>query len=311
MSNLHRIAWLDAAIRSGACPDSRKLAERFEISVRQAQRDIEYLKYTMGAPLEYSAAKGGYYYKDKAFLLPSAMISEEEQQMLGYMANRYRAAGGTDARKLAGLLERLSAGEGKEGASFRNLPVIPVRPEEAKHYNTLREALERRSKVEMTYENSDGRTSSRLFHTYTLFHRNQAAYVSGFCELRREIRVFRISRIQKLVLRKESYEIPETYNDNYYTLGRCFLHTEPYMAEVEMTAISEPDNAALQAEHVEGPLYRFYFYTSEEMIQYLLSRKNSFRVLSPNWLKEKLRRRLEEIMRKNFGDDSICRTPPI
>jgi hypothetical protein len=47
------------------------------------------------------------------------------------------------------------------------------------------------------------------------------------------------------------------------------------------------------------------------MIQYLLSRKNSFRVLSPNWLKEKLRRRLEEIMRKNFGDDSICRTPPI
>ena len=76
MSNMHRIAWLDANIRGERYPDSRKLAEKFEISTRQAQRDIEYLKYTMGAPLEYLPSKKGYFYSNKTFLLPTNMISD-------------------------------------------------------------------------------------------------------------------------------------------------------------------------------------------------------------------------------------------
>lgn len=311
MSNLHRIAWLDSSIRNGAYPDSRKMAEKFEISVRQAQRDIEYLKYTMGAPLEYSAVKRGYYYRDKTFLLPSAMISDEEKQMLGYMANRYKSAGGTDARRLSGLFERLAAGKGKEGSSYCKLPVLQVKPDEAHNYNLLYEALESRLKVEMSYENSDCRVSTRIFQVYTIFNRNQAAYVSGFCELRGEIRVFRISRIQKLILRQESYEIPANYNADYYKLGRSFFYSEPYSALVETAVIPDISSIPIQIEQVEGPLYRFYFYSSEEIIKVLLSQKCSFRILSPNWLKDKLRQKLEELIRINFDNDIICRTSPL
>jgi len=62
VSNLHRIIWLDEQLRNKRYPDRQKIADKFEISIRQVARDIEYMKYSMGAPIEYSAFHRGYYY---------------------------------------------------------------------------------------------------------------------------------------------------------------------------------------------------------------------------------------------------------
>ena len=51
MSNMHRIHWFDEQIRSGRFPNSSWLARDFEISRRQAQRDIEYMASSLRAPL--------------------------------------------------------------------------------------------------------------------------------------------------------------------------------------------------------------------------------------------------------------------
>lgn len=50
MSNMHRIHWFDEQIRSGRFPNSSWLAREFEISRRQAQRDIEYMAISLRAP---------------------------------------------------------------------------------------------------------------------------------------------------------------------------------------------------------------------------------------------------------------------
>ena len=42
VSNLHRIQWVDAMIRAERYPNCRTIAAKFEISPRQAARDIEY-----------------------------------------------------------------------------------------------------------------------------------------------------------------------------------------------------------------------------------------------------------------------------
>lgn len=59
MPSIHRIQWFDARVRTGRYPSARSLAERFEISHRQAQRDIEYIRDSLGAPLEYVASRRG------------------------------------------------------------------------------------------------------------------------------------------------------------------------------------------------------------------------------------------------------------
>lgn len=51
MPMLHRIQWVDAQIRAGRYPNARALAAAFEISHRQALRDLAYMRDSLGAPL--------------------------------------------------------------------------------------------------------------------------------------------------------------------------------------------------------------------------------------------------------------------
>jgi hypothetical protein len=71
---LHRIQWIDAQIRAARYPNARRVAERFEISHRQAQRDFEYLRDSLGAPLLYSALRRGYRYDGEAYVLPGPFV---------------------------------------------------------------------------------------------------------------------------------------------------------------------------------------------------------------------------------------------
>lgn len=73
-----RIQWLHKQIFEGRYPNAYRISEKFSISHRQAQRDIDYLKKDMNAPLEYDARKKGFYYTE-TFSLPSyTSLANEE-----------------------------------------------------------------------------------------------------------------------------------------------------------------------------------------------------------------------------------------
>ena len=73
----NRIQWLHKYIVEMRYPNASRLAERFNISHRQAQRDVDCLRNTLGAPLAYSAERRGFYYTTD-FSLPSYTISANE-----------------------------------------------------------------------------------------------------------------------------------------------------------------------------------------------------------------------------------------
>ena len=73
-----RIQWLHRQIFESRYPNAFRIAEKFGISHRQAQRDIDYLKNEMKAPMKYSAKNKGFYYTE-SFSLPSYSSSANEQ----------------------------------------------------------------------------------------------------------------------------------------------------------------------------------------------------------------------------------------
>ncbi len=72
-----RIQWLHEELVRGTFPNAARLAERFQISRRQAQRDIDFLKKQLGAPLAYDQHIMGYYYT-KGFALPVSVRNEND-----------------------------------------------------------------------------------------------------------------------------------------------------------------------------------------------------------------------------------------
>lgn len=75
-----RIQWLHKKIANNYYPNAMRLAERFNISHRQAQRDVDYLKKNLGAPMEYSLEHKGYYYTEQ-YSLPLVLSSDNDDSL--------------------------------------------------------------------------------------------------------------------------------------------------------------------------------------------------------------------------------------
>lgn len=114
MANAHRLLWIDAQIRAGRHPNATTIAAQFEITRRQAARDLEYLRHSLGAPLVYDAEHRGYQYEGETFFLPALAIGPEERAALSDLAHRYQGDGSARGIALANLFTRLA------GSTFRS-----------------------------------------------------------------------------------------------------------------------------------------------------------------------------------------------
>lgn len=72
-----RIQWLHKKLSMKSYPNAQRLAERFGISHRQAQRDFDYLRRELNAPIAYDNSRKGFYY-ETPFVLPMLLSSDND-----------------------------------------------------------------------------------------------------------------------------------------------------------------------------------------------------------------------------------------
>ena len=72
-----RIQGLHKKLTMKSYPNAQRLAERFGISHRQAQRDFDYLRRELGAPIAYDNSRKGFYYEE-SYVLPVLLSSDND-----------------------------------------------------------------------------------------------------------------------------------------------------------------------------------------------------------------------------------------
>ena len=82
---VERIIWLHKRIKDGYYPNAMRLSERFGISHRQAQRDCDYLRSKLAAPVAFDRSKQGYYYTE-SFSLPDSIRVEDPRDISNIVA---------------------------------------------------------------------------------------------------------------------------------------------------------------------------------------------------------------------------------
>ncbi len=131
---------LDVLMRRGEYPNCSSFARKWEVSPKTIQRDIEYMKYQLGAPIEYDALKRGFCYTDEFFMLPSIAMNEGELTALVIGSRALEQYRGTPiAAKLESVLEKLSdvlpdsislnPAELFSRFSFSAPPSMPIKPD--------------------------------------------------------------------------------------------------------------------------------------------------------------------------------------
>jgi predicted DNA-binding transcriptional regulator YafY len=116
-SQFARLMALDAEIRDGKYPNCLTFSADWEVSQKTIQRDIDYLRYQLGAPIEYDREKKGFYYSNDTWFLPSLSVNEGDLFALLVGSKALEAYRGTPVAehlhdvfgKLAGMLtDRIS-----------------------------------------------------------------------------------------------------------------------------------------------------------------------------------------------------------
>ena len=96
-------------VRSGQkkYPNTTALANKFEISTKTAQRDIDFMRDRLLCPLDYDPGEKGYYYENDTFTLPMVYLTSGELSSL-LMARKILqdVSGGSLGDEISTILQR-------------------------------------------------------------------------------------------------------------------------------------------------------------------------------------------------------------
>lgn len=206
-----RYLWFHQRLKKKTFPRLRDLMERFEISQRQAAREIEHMRLFFYAPIEYSPDKKGYYYEDDSFEFPVPMISEEEIISL-VIARRLSVTIPDERRKqqLNSFFENLAAyfdldlpGIGKK-ISLKNVRYSRVAPGV---FDAVLKGLNRGKKLDIAYRSVYTKESSqRIINPLHLVLYMGSWHIIAYCEMRKGVRDFALSRIRTIEILEDDID---------------------------------------------------------------------------------------------------------
>src|SRR5215471_6544315 len=75
---LNRFQEIFHAIKTNRYPNRTQLARSIEVTTKTIQRDLDYMRYQLGLPIEFDYARGGYYFTRPINDLPLFQLTESE-----------------------------------------------------------------------------------------------------------------------------------------------------------------------------------------------------------------------------------------
>ncbi|HEY8504219.1 MAG TPA: transcriptional regulator [Gemmataceae bacterium] len=204
---LRRLLEIDRVIRAGEYPNATTLAERLEVHPRTVHRDLDFLRCSWGAPLEFCRLRNGFYYRDPDYALPLMRLTEGELVAL-FLAERamQRYKGTPFAQDLATAFRKLTArlpdtvtvnlDHLREGYSFRGPEPGGADP---RMFRQLERAVREGRQLELVYWSaSRDEVCRRVVDPYHLTSVQGEWYLIAYCHLREEVRMFAPSRVRSL-----------------------------------------------------------------------------------------------------------------
>jgi predicted DNA-binding transcriptional regulator YafY len=188
------------------------LAEQFEVSKRTIYRDLSALN-QMGIPI--AALPGEGFELVEGYYIPPLMFTENEAlaMILGSRLLTQQAAGSLTraaTKALAKLTVALPEQVRSKAEALANI-VGFITPQERFNLDdpqllTLQRAIQEKRVIHIRYHSyQKDEVTERDVEPHQLFYSDGIWYLEGYCRWRKGIRAFRLSRIEKLDLRNESF----------------------------------------------------------------------------------------------------------
>lgn len=270
------------------------LAEKFEVSRRTINRDIEDIC-KAGIPIVTSQGQNGGISIMEGYRMDKTLLTSSDMQAI--LAGLKSLDSVSGSKRYQQLMEKLAMGNSSVLASNNHIMIDLAswyRSSLAPKISVLQAAVEDRRKVEFNYY-APGGESSRSIEPYLLIFKWSSWYLWGYCCEKQDYRLFKLNRMTELKATEEQYEprqipVPDLSAERVYPLG------------IDVEAVFEPDmkwrlveefGMESFTEQEDGRLkFSFGFADKENLFGWLLSFGDRVELIKP----AELRRELYEMM---------------
>jgi Predicted transcriptional regulator len=285
---------------------AKELAEHFGVSIKTIYRDIETLSLSNIPVTSYAGISGGYglikdFVIDKNVLSYSEIVSAVS--VLNSISGFFNDPGiSIAAEKMKALINNEKKSELEKQAEEIGFDLSAwgdSEPTKVK-FNLIRTAIQGHNLITFNYCTRNGDTAERKVEPIKLFFKEAAWYMKGYCMTRADIRNFKLSRIDNLIITEEKfiqedckYDL-EKKNQNSSKNDKFIKVILKFSKEVRIRMSDYID--ATRVYEKEGNLYAEFCYPEEEQLySMILSFGDKVQVLEPEYLRDIIKQRAKKV----------------
>lgn len=269
---------------------ARVLAERFEVSQRTIYRDIEVLSMA-GIPIYTNKGKGGGISLLPEFVLNKSLLTDAEQSEI---ISALQSLSALNMPSTEPVLDKLVTMFNKKNTNWIDVDFSHWGSDlnEKNKFDFLKQAIFLNKRVTFDYYSSYGQKSTRIVEPLKFLFKGQGWYLYGYCTLKEDYRMFKITRLKHLIVSEESFErvCPENIWEGQDTTTQVSLVTVIMKVEAHMAYRLFDEFASEDIKrHEDGSFITTMTMPETDWIYgYILSYGSSVEVLEPAYVREKL-----------------------
>ncbi len=275
-----------------------ELAEKFEVSYRTVIRDIEAINMA-GIPIASERGKGGGVYIMSGYKMDRTVLSSEEMQFILTGLQSLDSVSGTNRYKQ--LMDKLSANSVSISKSDDTVIIDLAGWDKtglSKKIEAIKAAMENNETISFKYFAPNGSTR-REIEPYHLIFQWSGWYVWGYCLLREDYRMFRLSRITALEntgRKREKRQVPEYVSDKLYRSPDEIEATVKFHNSVKWRLADDYENESFDINENGDITVTLTWSDTESFYRYIASFEDKAEIIAP----EKYRKEFKSIIKKIY-----------
>ena len=281
-----------------------ELAEKFEVSRRTINRDIEDLCMA-GIPIQTEQGAGGGIRIMEGYRMDRTLLTSKDMQMI--LAGLRSLDSVSGSHYYSRLMEKIKTGS-SDFVSGRDSILIDLsswyKDSLAPKIEVIQTAIEERRMLSFVYYSPRGE-SIRKIEPYFLVFKWSSWYVWGWCCEREDFRLFKLNRMDGTEIIEERYKVravpaPDLSNEKIFP-GKIRVKAV-FEPEMRWRLVEEFGPSCFEV-RADGKLLFHCEYTDiEHMVQWLLTFRDHVEVLEPEEIRREIRGIAERVVRI-YGKD--------
>lgn len=278
---------------------AKELAEHFEVSIRTIYRDLDRLL-AAGFPINTLQGSNGGISIDEKFIVEKAIFDPQEQVQILTAIQTIENLQGNNQNA---LITKLTALFNTQHRDWIEVDFSTWHQDNKLNdkFNLLKEAIFNNQVVEFKYIDSYGKKSKRHVLPNKLFFKSNTWYIQGYCLDKEDYRVFRLSRINDLILTNKKINdisnIPPKII-NYHDDSPVIKVKLKFDKSLGSVVYDEFGSDIIALDNLGNYIVETIVPDNFWLLSFILSFGSQIEIIEPVEIKEKLLKEVELIMKK-------------